>query len=79
MKQLKGRVVKGDTPVEGAYVKVTGPSGDFVGERRTSDSGTFRFNLTAGVWTLSWQLPGGIKGSKDVELGDSDVDEVISI
>jgi hypothetical protein len=79
MPQLRGKVVSGESPVEGAYVKVVGPSGDFVGERRTSDSGTFRFNLTTGRWTLSWQLPGGVKGSKDVDLGESEVEEVISI
>lgn len=79
MPQLKGKIVNGDGPIEGAYVKVAGPSGDFVGERRTSDSGTFRFNLTAGQWTLSWQLPGGVMGSKQVELGDSEIEEVISI
>ena len=79
MPQLRGKIVNGDGPIEGAYVRVVGPSGDFVGERRTSDSGTFRFNLTTGRWTLSWLLPGGVKGSKQVDLGDAELEEVISI
>lgn len=79
MPLLKGKVVRGESPVEGAYVRLNGPSGDFLSERRTRESGSFRFHLTPGSWTLKWWLPGGEQGSKDVVLGDADTDEVISL
>ena len=55
---VTGRVVKGGSPMEGAYVRVLGPSGEFVNERRTSSEGTFKLHLTAATWTFIAFGPG---------------------
>jgi hypothetical protein len=43
---VNGSVVRGGAPMEGAYVRVLGPSGEFVNERRTGPEGTFKLHLT---------------------------------
>jgi hypothetical protein len=68
MTVVEGRVLKEGIPAEGIYVRLVGPSGDFLAERRTRASGSFRFHLPEGTWTHKWLGPGGIKGSKHFEL-----------
>lgn len=60
-------------PVEGAYVRVAGRSGDFVSERRTLEDGAFRFNLVGGSWTLRWLAPGTLAREQVVDLADGQV------
>lgn len=57
--RLQGRVTAAQLPVEGAYVQLIGPSGDFTAEVRTDESGRFRFYPLAGSWELRVLLPGG--------------------
>jgi hypothetical protein len=66
--RLHGRVVRQGTPVEGAYVQLIGPSGDFTAEVRTDESGKFLFYPVAGQWTLRGFLPGGVRVERQVEL-----------
>ncbi len=67
--RLHGRVVSEGPPVEGAYVQLIGPSGDFTAEVRTDESGKFLFYPVAGHWTLRGFLPGGLRVERDVDLG----------
>lgn len=69
---LKGVVKRGGEPLAGCYVRLLGPTGDFVGEHRTRASGTFKFNLASGTWKLVWFMPGGARGERDIQIADGD-------
>lgn len=73
MTALEGTVVKDGQPVAGIYVRLLGPSGEFVSEHRTRESGTFRFKVARGTWTLRWISPGGASGTRAVELTEGQV------
>ena len=49
---LVGRVVAGDQPVGGAFVRLLDDSGEFTAEVVASASGDFRFFAAPGTWTL---------------------------
>ena len=52
---ISGMVVRDGAPMEGAYVRLIGPSGEYVSERRTGADGCFRFpGLPAG--STSWKI-----------------------
>lgn len=70
MTLLKGIVVQDGKPVDGAYVRLLGPSGEFVNEQRTLEGGSFLFHLAPGTWTLDWTAPGRNWSQKSVELED---------
>jgi len=67
--RLHGRVVRQGAPVEGAYVQLIGPSGEFTAEVRTDESGRFLFYPVAGHWMLRGFLPGGSRVEREIELG----------
>lgn len=68
MTLLRGTVVEGGEPVNGAYVRLLGPSGEFVNEQRTLEAGSFLFHLAPGSWTLDWTAPGRAWTQQTVEL-----------
>jgi hypothetical protein len=49
---LSGRVLSGEAPVGGAYVRLLDGNGDFTGEVVTSPEGEFRFYAAPGSWTV---------------------------
>jgi hypothetical protein len=49
---ITGVVRVGETPVDGAYVRLLDASGEFTAEVVTSASGSFRFFAAPGTWTL---------------------------
>lgn len=55
---VNGTVLNKGAPMEGAYVRVLGPSGEFVNERRTGPDGAFTLHLTAATWTFITFAPG---------------------
>jgi uncharacterized protein DUF1416 len=42
---ISGMVIRDGAPMEGAYVRLVGPSGEYVSERRTGADGCFRFHV----------------------------------
>ena len=66
--RLHGRVVRAGSPVEGAYVQLLGPSGDFTAEVRTDESGRFLFYPVPGHWRLLGFVPGGVHVEREVDL-----------
>ena len=54
---IQGRVVRGESPVAGAYVRLLDRSGEFTAEVPTSEAGTFRFFAAPGEWTLRTLAP----------------------
>ncbi len=57
---VQGRVVKGGTPVPGAYVRLLDGTGEFTAEVQTSATGQFRFFAAEGEWTLRVLAPGQV-------------------
>jgi hypothetical protein len=49
---LSGRVLAGESPVSGAFVRLLDGNGDFTGEVVTSPDGEFRFYAAPGSWTV---------------------------
>jgi hypothetical protein len=49
---LSGRVLSGEAPVGGAFVRLLDGNGDFTGEVVTSAEGEFRFYAAPGSWTV---------------------------
>jgi hypothetical protein len=49
---LAGRVLAGDKPVGGAFVRLLNSDGDFAGEVVASSDGDFRFYAAPGDWTV---------------------------
>jgi hypothetical protein len=49
---LTGRVVAGDEPVGGAFVRLLDGTGEFTAEVVASPSGQFRFFAAPGTWTV---------------------------
>ena len=66
--RLRGTVRLRGTPVEGAYVRLLGPSGEFTAELRTDESGTFLFYPSEGSWTLLGIAAGGRRVERHVEM-----------
>lgn len=57
---IQGTVVRGGTPVSGAYARLLDSTGEFTGEVVTSDEGIFRFFAAPGDWTVRVLAPGGV-------------------
>jgi hypothetical protein len=55
---IQGRVLRGDAPVAGAYVRLLDSGGEFTAEVPTSATGHFRFFAGDGSWTLRTRAPG---------------------
>ena len=68
--RLHGRITRSGRPVEGAYVQLIGPSGDFTAEVRTDESGRFLFYPMAGAWEVRVSLPGGSHLERSVTITD---------
>ena len=49
---LQGRVLAGDAPVGGAYVRLLDATGEFTAEVVSSPAGDFRFFAAPGRWTV---------------------------
>ncbi len=55
---VQGRVVRGGSPVGGAYVRLLDGTGEFTAEVQASATGQFRFFAAPGEWTLRTLAPG---------------------
>jgi len=49
---ITGVVRSGESPVEGAYVRLLDANGEFTAEVVTSAAGSFRFFAAPGTWTV---------------------------
>jgi hypothetical protein len=69
---IEGTVSRDGRPAGGVYVRLVGPSGEFVAERYTQDDGNFTFHVTEGTWTIEARAAGAETQKKAVEVhGDS--------
>jgi hypothetical protein len=63
---IQGSVVRGGTPVSGAYARLLDATGEFAGEVVTGDEGIFRFFAAPGDWTVRILAPGGVSTDSQV-------------
>jgi hypothetical protein len=77
--KLSGTVLDHGVPSKGAYVRINGPSGDFVWEARTGENGTFAFNLPPGEWTLIAFGPGAERLTRQVTVEADTPDLLIEL
>lgn len=71
MAVLQGTVVREKRPLEGAYVRLLGPSGEYVSERRTKEDGAFKFNIFPGKWSLIWLAPGSAPEQQEIDISEN--------
>jgi hypothetical protein len=62
--------------MEGAYVRVLGPSGEFVNERRTGPEGTFKLYLPPATWTFIAFAPGTGRIEQAVTVAEGEDTEI---
>lgn len=79
MAVLEGKIVRQNNPLEGAYVRLIGPSGEYVSERRTRADGAFKFNIFPGKWNLTWLAPGAPPESREVDVSEPGLDLTLEI
>ncbi|MGH2687422.1 MAG: DUF1416 domain-containing protein [Actinomycetota bacterium] len=63
---ISGMVVRYGAPMEGAYVRLIGPSGEFVSERRTGADGCFKFHVDGEGWKLIAYGPGAARIEQEI-------------
>ena len=72
---ITGVVKREGQPAGSVYVRLIGPSGEFVAEEYTKDDGLFEFHVAAGTWTIEARAAGAetAKQSVDVSSGEQNV------
>ena len=68
MPSIMGRVVLEGKPLGGVYLRLTGPSGEFVSEQYTKDDGAFTFHVAPGAWTLEARAAGTTTARETVDV-----------
>lgn len=67
---ISGMVVRDGAPMEGAYVRLIGPSGEYVSERRTGADGCFKFHVDGEGWKLIAYGPETARIEQEIPAGD---------
>jgi hypothetical protein len=73
---IQGRVLRGEDPVGGAYVRLLDRTGEFTAEVPTSATGHFRFFAGPGEWTLRTLAPRAQASDRRVVAARGSVAEV---
>lgn len=80
MPKITGTVEKDGAPLERAYVRCVGPSGEFVAEEYTGSDGAFAFHVAEGGWTLEVRAANMPNPTKhEVQVSDADVSATIAL
>lgn len=69
---ISGTVSTAGKPAGGVYVRLVGPSGEFVAERYTQDDGNFTFHVADGTWTIEARAAGVKTASVPVQISGAD-------
>lgn len=75
MPSISGTTKLEGSPAGGVYLRLIGPSGEFVSEQYTKDDGRFTFHVAVGSWTLEAKAAGAQPSTQTVEVR-RDGDEV---
>jgi hypothetical protein len=79
MPSIAGQVTIDGAPAGGVYVRLVGPSGEFVSERYTGDDGRFTFHVAPGAWRLEARAAGARRADRTVEVGPGNGQAVVSL
>lgn len=63
--RIRGVVLRGGEPVEGAYLTLNSDDG-FIAERRTGPDGAYEFHTSPGSWTVNCRAAGSEAASQTV-------------
>ena len=70
--EIRGKVTRDGAALEGAYLRLRGTDGEFVGEVRSDEQGKFRFYVAAGDWSLVCLAPGAERIEHPLSLKKGD-------
>ncbi len=68
MPSINGAVTKEGKPAGGVYLRLIGPSGEFVSEQYTKDDGRFTFHVAPGSWTLEAKASGAQTSTQTIDI-----------
>jgi len=69
---ISGTVIRDGQPAGSVYVRLVGPSGEFVAEEYTQDDGGFSFHVAAGTWTIEARAAGAETAKQAVEVSSGE-------
>ncbi|TMK53195.1 MAG: DUF1416 domain-containing protein, partial [Actinobacteria bacterium] len=67
-----GTVIRDGQPAGSVYVRLVGPSGEFVAEEYTQDDGVFSFHVAAGTWMIEARAAGAETAKQAVEVSSGE-------
>jgi hypothetical protein len=70
MPSITGTTTLEGAPAGGVYLRLLGPSGEFVSEQYTKDDGRFTFHVAVGSWTLEAKAAGAATSKQTVDVAD---------
>lgn len=73
MPAITGEVRRAGEPAGGVYVRLYGPSGEFVAEEYTRDDGRFAFHVVDGEWKLEARAAGADAAVASAVVAGGDV------
>lgn len=65
---INGVVKRDGRPAGSVYVRLVGPSGEFVAEEYTKDDGVFEFHVAPGTWTIEARAAGAETAKQAVDV-----------
>jgi len=69
---ISGTVIRDGQPAGSVYVRLVGPSGEFVAEEYTQDDGVFSFHVAAGTWMIEARAAGAETAKEAVEVSSGE-------
>ncbi|MFN2615393.1 MAG: DUF1416 domain-containing protein [Actinomycetota bacterium] len=79
MPAISGTVSREGKPLGGAYVRLVGPSGEFVAEEYTGEDGAFSFHVVGGTWTLEARAAHSETARHPVDVGSDDASVALEL
>lgn len=79
MPTIQGTVKLEGKPAGSTYVRLLGPSGEFVSERYTGDDGRFTFHVETGKWTIEAKAAGARTETRVVDISAADATAEIEL
>jgi hypothetical protein len=79
MATISGTVTLDQAPASRVYVRLYGPSGEFVSEEYTREDGRFQFHVATGTWTLEARAAGAETEKRAVDVKDADASADIAL
>ena len=68
MPSIMGTATRQGKPAGGVYLRLHGPSGEFVSEQYTKDDGKFTFHVAPGSWTLEAKAAGASESTQQIDI-----------